>query len=295
MMNFLMIGISASLMGSFLCRRAAGLFNSNYNHQTLYLFAFHLAIAVAFVCQTAAVILAVLGVSYKGFTANNLAGCFLIISAVVDVSQTVAIYLLLRKRFDGNLTSVRGVLTTAATTASYTTVLTLLGAITAVAWPQDHVLTSNVRHRPPLPRKHTRSTEANPVPRAPALLQINCSFVLPLTSLYALSLVVTLSSRKPRVTLVVGSTLAAIASGEFRDVHTTNAQKSEDHHHSSSFSSDLFHDDEDDEGLDVVQSCERGLARNAAGIAGEASEEKLTMGGEEKGARDPSPNRASFA
>jgi len=102
---------------------------------------------------------------------------------------TISIYVLLRKRFEGNLKSVRQVMTVAFQTAGLTSFLTLLGALTAAALPSYNGATANV----------------------------NCAFSTPLTSLYALSLIVTLASRRDRPVVVVGTTLAGFQPDLFAD------------------------------------------------------------------------------
>ena len=78
------------------------------------------------------------------------------------------------------MTSVRNVVRVSFQTALLTSVFSLAGAVGSTAWPQSHVVTVNVV----------------------------MAFGLPLSSLYALSLIVTLASRQEHVVVVTGTTLA---------------------------------------------------------------------------------------
>ena len=89
--------------------------------------------------------------------------------------------MLVRKRFDSrsDASPIRRIVAKSVETASYTVCLGLAGAIVGVAFPQNNDQTANV----PL------------------------AFTLPLPSLYALSMVVTLSSRRPREPALVTGTV----------------------------------------------------------------------------------------
>lgn len=233
--SFLLIAISAALMSSFLCRRAAGLFNSNMNWQALFLWGFHALFFVAFVAQCGTVALLYLGLFTTTPSATQLSGVWLWISAASDCSLTVSLYLLLRKRFDGNLSSIAHVLTTAAMTASYTSVLTLVGAVTAFAWPISDISKGSVV----------------------------VAFEIPLSSLYALSLVVTLASRTERTALVIGSTTAGVTTADFSEKvsHRT-------HKHSNASDDDEYEygsEDEEDAGEADEEQARAELEKGEAG------------------------------
>ena len=112
-------------------------------------------------------------------TLNLLGGTFLWLSTFIDGSLSLALFFLLRRHFEHNLRSIRSVVRVSFQTALLTSVFSLVGAVSAVAWPQTHVTTANMI----------------------------IAFSLPLSSLYALSLVVTLASRKHRPVVVAGTTL----------------------------------------------------------------------------------------
>lgn len=187
MVSFLLLGCGSALMSSFLCRRAAGLFDSNFNYHSLFLYGFHFVILTSFCIQVWAVVLLLKAEFFAEPSPNTLTGIFMWLSSVTDWSLTVSLFLLLRRRLDGNLSSVRRMLQISVQTASWTSIATLLGAITAVAWPPSNYTTANIL----------------------------VSFQGPLSSLYALSIVVTLASRTERTAVVVGSTHAGIATAEF--------------------------------------------------------------------------------
>ena len=177
--------MSAVLLQSFLVRRASMMFNSNLTAQTVFVAGFHLVIAVAFLAQTGALAIGVLlahdsEADFHGFTLNLLNGVWLWLSTFVDCSLSIALYVLLRRRLEGSVQGLRSVVRVAFQTALLTSVLSLAGAVCAVAWSEEDAMTS----------------------------AINISFSLPLASLYALSLIVTLASRRQRVAVVVGKTLA---------------------------------------------------------------------------------------
>lgn len=120
-------------------------------------------------------------------TYNSLNSIWLFMQTAADWICTISIWVLLRRRFEGNLQSVRQVMTASFQTAGFTSLLSLLGALTAAALPSYNGATANV----------------------------NCAFSTPLTSLYALSLIVTLASRRDRPVVVVGTTLAGFQPDAF--------------------------------------------------------------------------------
>ena len=89
----------------------------------------------------------------------------------------MSLVVLLRKRFDirSRASPVRNLVRVSVETASYSTILSVAGAVMSVAFPQSSLRTANV----PL------------------------AFTLPLPSLYALSMIVTLSSRNGRSPVTV--------------------------------------------------------------------------------------------
>ena len=102
------------------------------------------------------------------------------LSTFVDCSLSIGLFVLLRRRFENNLRGIRNMIRVSFQTALLTGVFSLAGAVCAVAWPQSHVTTANMI----------------------------MAFGEPLSSLYALSLIVTLASRQEHVVVVVGATLA---------------------------------------------------------------------------------------
>lgn len=182
---FLLTAVSGAILQSFLTRRASKLFHSNVTAQQLFLGGFHLLIAVALLAEVGEMVIASLvardpTVDLHGFTFNNLGSTWLWVSTFVDGSLSLALFLLLRRRFEGNLQGIRSVVRVSFQTALLTSLFSLTGAICGVVFDQKNPMGSN----------------------------IILSFCIPLSSLYALSLVVTLASRQEHVAVVVGATLA---------------------------------------------------------------------------------------
>lgn len=112
---------------------------------------------------------------------NTLSGIWLWLTAFVDCALTFALYALLTRRFEGRLlSSIRHVISVAVRTSLQTSILSVVAAILAVAWPQEHTMTAN----------------------------ISLAFELPLSSLLALTVLVTLGSRTPKTATVSGLTMA---------------------------------------------------------------------------------------
>lgn len=179
---------TGALLQSFLTRRASNLFHSNLLAQQLFVGGFHLLIAGAFLAEVGEMVVATLvardpRVDLHGFTFNNLGATWLWTSTFVDGSLSLALYALLRRKYaGGSLASggLRSVVRVSFQTAALTSVFSLTGAACGVAFPSSDVRRQNVI----------------------------LAFCLPLGSLYALSLLVTLASRTEQVALVTGTTLA---------------------------------------------------------------------------------------
>ena len=184
---FLMTALSGALLQSFLARRASKLFNSNLLAQQLFVGGFHLLIFVALLGELGEMVVATLvakdpTVDTRGFTFNVMGSIWLWASTVVDGSLSLALFVLLRRKYDGMLDSIRHVVRVSFQTALLTSIFSLTGAICGLAFPQTDLMHQNVI----------------------------LAFCIPLSSLYALSLIVTLASRQEYVAEVKGATIAGL-------------------------------------------------------------------------------------
>lgn len=226
--SILLIAIGALLMGLFLCRRAASLFNSNMNWHALFVWGFHAALTVTFAVQAWSVALIVQDKFSGPPSPIVLSGVWLVLSAACDCSLTTTLFVLLYKRFDGHINWVKSVLSVSIQTAATASVLTLAGASVAFAWPGQLDKGSIV-----------------------------AAFELPLSSLHALSLIVALASRTERTAVVVGSTHAGRAMADFakRVIHSGGFKDESDAEQEDGWdltASDEEEEEEEEEGLVAV-------------------------------------------
>ncbi|KAI5479417.1 hypothetical protein MNV49_003561 [Pseudohyphozyma bogoriensis] len=174
--EFLM-GISATLVQLFLAHRAARLFQRRRALRVVFLVVVDFLIFVSFVSSMGtgiAFVYFVLGIDYRlgPMTFNIIAGVFLWVSAGVDLIITVTLVFSLKSHMVGfNETTdsaLRRIINLAMRTAAVTTTFDIIGALLSTSFPQSNPYTSD------------------------ALF----AFLYPLGSLYCLSLISTLSSRR---------------------------------------------------------------------------------------------------
>ncbi|KAM0749377.1 hypothetical protein T439DRAFT_48756 [Meredithblackwellia eburnea MCA 4105] len=172
----IVVGMVAALVQTYLARRAGRMFLQRRVLKTIFLCVIGVMILVAWVASIGS---GIMNLEFTWgtweealpFTYNNVTGTWLWISAGIDVIITVSLSWTLRKHiagFNQNTDSMlRRLIRLGMQTAAYTSVFEVCGALFAVVFPPANIATVNVLF----------------------------AFAFPLSSLYTLSLLATLSSR----------------------------------------------------------------------------------------------------
>ncbi|KAI5475608.1 hypothetical protein MNV49_001118 [Pseudohyphozyma bogoriensis] len=172
-----LLGLESMIVQIYLARRAARLFQRREILKQTFLCAIYLLAFVAFLASTGTGTFGVFIASghrteYGGINFNSLFGAYLWIAAGIDLIVTVALVFSLRRHIVGfNQTTdhaLQRIINLAMRTAAFTAIISTLGAVFGTCFPPDRIST----------------------------IDAVFAFTSPLGSLYALSLISTLASRK---------------------------------------------------------------------------------------------------
>ncbi|KAM0751457.1 hypothetical protein T439DRAFT_325592 [Meredithblackwellia eburnea MCA 4105] len=148
-----LIGTTAVCVQGYLAHRAARLFQRRPTTRKIFLGVMGFLMLLAWMASAGSSALFLMydnGTVWKAapFTFNNLAGCWMWISASIDVIITLTLYFELRKHISGfNVTTdslLRRLMRGAMKTAAYTSFLALVGAVCGVSFKIEQISTSDI-------------------------------------------------------------------------------------------------------------------------------------------------------